>query len=354
MDSTKTNIEYMPLITRDSTTIAYDEHGYHCGNDIRIAFGVSNYCKNDQVDTARVIFSVNGGISFDTIIAQKMDSLYVAYIQQDSIPEGTRKIDYRISVQMQNGRFIATSPQVTNTMGDTWTIPVCCDSDSVGCVAMPKVTDVSWNCDSTILVKVANVDPADSINVFFMYNNGYKDGILAAQYTYVPVEMTDFTEQEGEWIYSMKIPDDVVNQHLAYFVYIVGKNGLKSWYGNGNETMHDAEFTLDCEPDFCGSLQLSLNPIRQDSCVLSFTLLKDRKVHFKIFHADGTPLKFGNESLSIDRDCVAGENKYNMNDLFSNIFNMGINPREPLVISVSTGNHVAMAYFYVSRVKGKK
>ena len=203
-------------------------------------------------------------------------------------------------------------------------------------------------------VKVKNVNPADSINVFFMYNNGYKEGTLAAQYTYVPVGMTDFTEQEGEWIYSMKIPDDVVNQHLAYFVYIVDKNGLKSWYGNGNETMHDAEFTLDCEPDFCSSLQLSLNPIRSDSCVLSFNLLKERQVSFKIFHTDGTPLKNGNRPLSTDRNCVAGENKYNMNDLFSNIFNMGINPREPLVISVSTGNHVAMAYFYVSRVKGKK
>lgn len=352
MDSTKTNIEYMPLITRDPATMAYDENGYHCEDYIRIAFDVSNYCANDFVNIAKVLYSVDDGLHFNTVEAVKVGSLYEAYIPKNSIPTGIRKIDYRISVQMQNGRFIATSPQVTNTMGDTWTIPVCCENNI--CAPMPKVTDVSWNCDSTILVKVKNVNPADSINVFFMYNNGYKDGTLAAQYTYVPVKMTDFTEQEGEWIYSMKIPDDVVNQHLAYFVYIVDKNGLKSWYGNGNETMHDAEFTLDCEPDFCGSLQLSMNPIRSDSCVLSFTLLKERMVNFKIFHTDGTPLKFGNESLSIDRDCVAGENKYNMNDLFSNIFNMGINPREPLVISVSTGNHVAMAYFYVSRVKGKK
>lgn len=352
MDATKTNIEYMPLITRDSATMAYDEHGYHCNGNIRIAFDVSNYCENDEVKAASVLFSVDGGQSFDTIVAQMMGSMYVAYIQQDSIPEGTRKIDYRISVQMQNGRFIATSPQVTNTMGDTWTIPVCCENNI--CAPMPKVTDVSWNCDSVLLVKVKNVNPADSINVFFMYNNGYKEGTLAAQYTYVPVKMTDFTEQEGEWIYSMKIPDDVVNQHLAYFVYIVDKNGLKSWYGNGNETMHDAEFTLDCEPDFCGSLQLSMNPIRSDSCVLSFTLLKERMVNFKIFHTDGTPLEYGNKTLSVDKGCVAGENQYNMNELFNNIFDMGINPREPLILSVSTGNHVAMAYFYVSRVKGKK
>lgn len=354
VDETPSLVEYMPLITRDSATMAYDEHGYHCNGDIRIAFDVSNYCVNDFVNIAKVLYSVDDGLHFNTVEAVKVGSLYEAYIPKNSIPTGIRKIDYRISVQMSKGRFIAVSPLVTNTMGDTWTIPVCCDSDSVGCVAMPKVTDVSWNCDSTILVKVANVDPADSINVFFMYNNGYKEGTLAAQYTYVPVKMTDFTEQEGEWIYSMKIPDDVVNQHLAYFVYIVGKNGLKSWYGNGNETMHDAEFTLDCEPDFCGSLQLSLNPIRSDSCVLSFTLLKERMVNFKIFHTDGTPLEYGNKTLSVDKGCVAGENKYNMNDLFSNIFNMGINPREPLVISVSTGNHVAMAYFYVSRVKGKK
>lgn len=355
MDSTKTNIEYMPLITRDSATMAYDENGYHCEDYIRIAFDVSNYCANDEVNTASVIYSVDDGLHFDTLEARKEGSLYVAYIPNDTIKDTSkiiRKIDYRISVQMSKGRFIAVSPLVTNTMGDTWTIPVCCENNI--CAPMPKVTDVSWNCDSVLLVKVKNVNPTDSISVFFMYNNGYKDGILAAQYTYVPVKMTDFTEQEGEWIYSMKIPDDVVNQHLAYFVYIVDKNGLKSWYGNGNETMHDAEFTLDCEPDFCGSLQLSLNPIRSDSCVLSFTLLKERMVNFKIFHTDGTPLKYGNKTLSVDKGCVAGENKYNMNDLFNNIFDMGINPREPLVISVSTGNHVAMAYFYVSRVKGKK
>lgn len=351
-DTTSSLVEYMPLITRDPATMAYDENGYHCEDYIRIAFDVSNYCANDEVNTASVIYSVDDGLHFDTLEARKEGSLYEAYIPKNSIPTGIRKIDYRISVQMKKGRFIAVSPLVTNTMGDTWTIPVCCGNG--GCAPMPKVTDVSWNCDSTILVKVTNVDPTNSIKVFFMYNNGYKEGTLAAQYTYVPVEMTDFTEQEGEWIYSMKIPDDVVNQHLAYFVYIVDKNGLKSWYGNGNETMHDAEFTLDCEPDFCSSLQLSLNPIRQDSCVLSFTLLKERMVNFKIFHADGTPLEYGNKTLSVDKGCVAGENKYNMNDLFSNIFNMGINPREPLVISVSTGNHVAMAYFYVSRVKGKK
>lgn len=356
-DTTSSLVEYMPLITRDSATMAYDEHGYHCNGDIRIAFDVSNYCANDEVNTASVIYSVDDGLHFDTLEARKEGSLYVAYIPNDTIKDSTkiiRKIDYRISVQMSKGRFIAVSPLVTNTMGDTWTIPVCCDSGSVGCAPMPKVTDVSWNCDSVLLVKVKNVNPADSINVFFMYNNGYKEGTLAAQYTYVPVKMTDFTEQEGEWIYSMKIPDDVVNQHLAYFVYIVGKNGLKSWYGNGNETMHDAEFTLDCEPDFCGSLQLSMNPIRSDSCVLSFTLLKERMVNFKIFHTDGTPLKYGNKTLSVDKGCVAGENQYNMNELFNNIFNMGINPREPLILSVSTGNHVAMAYFYVSRVKGKK
>lgn len=352
IDMTPSSVEYMPLITRDSATMAYDEHGYHCNGDIRIAFDVSNYCVNDEVNTASVIYSVDDGLHFDTQEARKEGSLYIAKIPKNSIPTGIRKIDYRISVQMKKGRFIAVSPLVTNTMGDTWTIPVCCGNG--GCAPMPKVTDVSWNCDSTILVKVANVDPADSINVFFMYNNGYKEGTLAAQYTYVPVEMTDFTEQEGEWIYSMKIPDDVVNQHLAYFVYIVDKNGLKSWYGNGNETVHDAEFTLDCEPDFCGSLQLSMNPIRSDSCVLSFTLLKERMVNFKIFHTDGTPLKIGNRPLSTDRNCVAGENKYNMNELFNNIFDMGINPREPLVISVSTGNNVAIAYFYVSRVKGKK
>lgn len=352
MDSTKTNIEYMPLITRDPATMAYDENGYHCEDYIRIAFDVSNYCANDEVNTASVIYSVDDGLHFNTVEAVKVGSLYEAYIPKNSIPTGIRKIDYRISVQMQNGRFIATSPQVTNTMGDTWTIPVCCENNI--CAPMPKVTDVSWNCDSVLLVKVKNVNPADSINVFFMYNNGYKEGTLAAQYTYVPVKMTDFTEQEGEWIYSMKIPDDVVNQHLAYFVYIVDKNGLKSWYGNGNETMHDAEFTLDCEPDFCGSLQLSMNPIRSDSCVLSFTLLKERMVNFKIFHTDGTPLEYGNKTLSVDKGCVAGENQYNMNELFNNIFDMGINPREPLILSVSTGNHVAMAYFYVSRVKGKK
>ena len=343
MDSTQTNIEYMPIITRDSATIAYDEHGYHCGNDILIAFRVSNYCKNDQVDTARVIFSVNGGISFDTIIAQKMDSLYVAYIQQDSIPDGTRKIDYRISVQMQNGRFIATSPQVTNTVGDTWTIPVCCSDN---CIPLPSVMNVTWNCNSVIQVAVRNAQNLDNLQVYFLYNNEFKENVSAAQYTYVPLQLTNYTDNGDKRVYSAAVPDDIQNKHIVYHIYMTDGN-YKMWYGNGNETNKDMEVDVEnCNP-LCENFRLSSNPITSSSDSVSFTLKKQTMIKFVLTDDQGKLIR--QKEIMETQENV--EIKHSLlKEVFDDLNPRDLDPLKPYILTITDGKKAVMTYLYVSRL----
>lgn len=343
MDSTQTNIEYMPIITRDSATIAYDEHGYHCGNDILIAFRVSNYCKNDQVDTARVIFSVNGGISFDTIIAQKMDSLYVAYIQQDSIPDGTRKIDYRISVQMQNGRFIATSPQVTNTVGDTWTIPVCCSDN---CIPLPSVMNVTWNCNSVIQVAVRNAQNLDNLQVYFLYNNEFKENVSAAQYTYVPLQLTNYTDNGDKRVYSAAVPDDIQNKHIVYHIYMTDGN-YKMWYGNGNETNKDMEVDVEnCNP-LCENFRLSSNPITSSSDSVCFTLKKQTMIKFVLTDDQGKLIR--QKEIMETQENV--EIKHSLlKEVFDDLNPRDLDPLKPYILTITDGKKAVMTYLYVSRL----
>ncbi|MBR2262197.1 MAG: VWA domain-containing protein [Paludibacteraceae bacterium] len=343
MDSTQTNIEYMPIITRDSATIAYDEHGYHCGNDILIAFRVSNYCENDQVDTARVIFSVNGGISFDTIIAQKMDSLYVAYIQQDSIPDGTRKIDYRISVQMQNGRFIATSPQVTNTVGDTWTIPVCCSDN---CIPLPSVMNVTWNCNSVIQVAVRNAQNLDNLQVYFLYNNEFKENVSAAQYTYVPLQLTNYTDNGDKRVYSAAVPDDIQNKHIVYHIYMTDGN-YKMWYGNGNETNKDMEVDVEnCNP-LCENFRLSSNPITSSSDSVCFTLKKQTMIKFVLTDDQGKLIR--QKEIMETQENV--EIKHSLlKEVFDDLNPRELDPLKPYILTITDGKKAVMTYLYVSRL----
>ncbi|MEE3485469.1 MAG: hypothetical protein VZQ98_14255 [Bacteroidales bacterium] len=343
MDSTQTNIEYMPIITRDSATIAYDERGYHCKGDIRIAFGVSNYCKNDQVDTARVIFSVNGGISFDTIIAQKMDSLYVAYIQQNSIPDGTRKIDYRISVQMQNGRFIATSPQVTNTVGDTWTIPVCCSNN---CIPLPSVMDVTWNCNSVIQVAVRNAQNLDNLQVYFLYNNEFKENVSAAQYTYVPLQLTNYTDNGDKRVYSAAVPDDIQNKHIVYHIYMTDGN-YKMWYGNGNETNKDMEVDVEnCNP-LCENFRLSSNPITSSSDSVCFTLKKQTMIKFVLTDDQGKLIR--QKEIMETQENV--EIKHSLlKEVFDDLNPRDLDPLKPYILTITDGKKAVMTYLYVSRL----
>lgn len=343
MDSTQTNIEYMPIITRDSATIAYDERGYHCKGDIRIAFGVSNYCENDQVDTARVIFSVNGGVSFDTIVAQKMDSLYVAYIQQKSIPDGTRKIDYRISVQMQNGRFIATSPQVTNTVGDTWTIPVCC---SVNCIPLPSVMNVTWNCNSVIQVAVRNAQNLDNLQVYFLYNNEFKENVSAAQYTYVPLQLTNYTDNGDKRVYSAAVPDDIQNKHIVYHIYMTDGN-YKMWYGNGNETNKDMEVDVEnCNP-LCENFRLSSNPITSSSDSVCFTLKKQTMIKFVLTDDQGKLIR--QKEIMETQENV--EIKHSLlKEVFDDLNPRDLDPLKPYILTITDGKKAVMTYLYVSRL----
>ncbi len=343
MDSTQTNIEYMPIITRDSATIAYDERGYHCKGDIRIAFGVSNYCENDQVDTARVIFSVNGGVSFDTIVAQKMDSLYVAYIQQKSIPDGTRKIDYRISVQMQNGRFIATSPQVTNTVGDTWTIPVCCSNN---CIPLPSVMNVTWNCNSVIQVAVRNAQNLDNLQVYFLYNNEFKENVSAAQYTYVPLQLTNYTDNGDKRVYSAAVPDDIQNKHIVYHIYMTDGN-YKMWYGNGNETNKDMEVDVEnCNP-LCENFRLSSNPITSSSDSVCFTLKKQTMIKFVLTDDQGKLIR--QKKIMETQENV--EIKHSLlKEVFDDLNPRDLDPLKPYILTITDGKKAVMTYLYVSRL----
>ena len=348
MDSTQTNIEYMPIITRDSTTMAYDTHGYHCENDIRIAFGVSNYCENDQVDKAHVIFSVNGGASFDTLVAQKNDSLYEAYIQNKFIQDTTTKIDYSISVQMQNGRFIATSPQVTNTMGDTWTIPVCCGNN---CNPLPSVLDVAWNCDSEIQVNVINAQNVESLQVYFLYNNEYKENVSAAQYTYVPLQLTSSVDSENKRIYSAPIPDEIQNKHIVYHVYMTDGN-YKMWYGNGNETNKDMEVDIANCNLLCENFRLSANPITTSSDSVFFTLKKQTTIKFVLTDNQGNLImkKEINEKNFKEKQENVEIKLSLLNEVFVGLNRKKLDPLNPYILTITDGKKAVMTYIYISRL----
>lgn len=350
-DSKNTVVEYMPSIKRTAKTIVYDSLGFDCKGTLPIAFTVSDYCSGYLVDSAFVYFRTDSVSSFDTAIAKKVEingeTVFIANLPINEKNISSTRIDYRITVFLDRGRFVASSPLETETAGNTWTIPLCCDSGS--CASLSRVNTISWDCDSMLKINVQN--PTDSLKVYFSYNNGYRDDLSASQYTYVPVRMTK--DSEGD--YSAPIPNEIIGKHIAYYIYMVDSGGVKMWYGNGNETMKDTVIELDCEQYFCSSLQLTTNPIRSDACVLSFELLKEREVTFAIFRANGQPIQRKNGDVMIKSERgYAGRNEYRMDDLFPGIFNMNINPKEPLILSVTAGKETAMIYLFVSRVSGGK
>ncbi|MCQ2082497.1 MAG: hypothetical protein MJZ11_12640 [Lachnospiraceae bacterium] len=351
LDSTNTVVEYMPSIKRTSETIGYDTLVFDCKGTLPIAFTVSDYCSGYLVDSAFVYFRTDSVSSFDTAIAKKEEingeTVFIANLPINEKNISSTRIDYRIAAFLDKGRFVASSPLETETVGNTWTIPLCCDGGS--CASLSRVNTISWDCDSMLRINVQN--PTDLLKVYFSYNNGYREDLSASQYTYVPVRMTK--DSNGD--YSAPIPNEIIGKHIAYYIYMVDSSGVKMWYGNGNETMKDTIIELDCEQYFCSSLQLTTNPIRSDECVLSFELLKEREVTFAIFHANGQSVQRMNGDVMIKSERgYVGRNEYRMDDLFPDIFNMNINPKEPLILSVSTGKEISMVYFFVSRVNGGK
>lgn len=350
-DSKNTVVEYMPSIKRTSETIGYDTLVFDCKGTLPIAFTVSDYCSGYLVDSAFVYFRTDSVSSFDTAIAKKEEingeTVFIANLPINEKNISSTRIDYRIAAFLDKGRFVASSPLETETVGNTWTIPLCCDGGS--CASLSRVNTISWDCDSMLRINVQN--PTDLLKVYFSYNNGYREDLSASQYTYVPVRMTK--DSNGD--YSAPIPNEIIGKHIAYYIYMVDSSGVKMWYGNGNETMKDTIIELDCEQYFCSSLQLTTNPIRSDECVLSFELLKEREVTFAIFHANGQSVQRMNGDVMIKSERgYVGRNEYRMDDLFPDIFNMNINPKEPLILSVSTGKEISMVYFFVSRVNGGK
>lgn len=350
-DSKNTVVEYMPSIKRTSETIGYDNLVFDCKGTLPIAFTVSDYCSGYLVDSAFVYFRTDSVSSFDTAIAKKEEingeTVFIANLPINEKNISSTRIDYRIAAFLDKGRFVASSPLETETVGNTWTIPLCCDGGS--CASLSRVNTISWDCDSMLRINVQN--PTDLLKVYFSYNNGYREDLSASQYTYVPVRMTK--DSNGD--YSAPIPNEIIGKHIAYYIYMVDSSGVKMWYGNGNETMKDTIIELDCEQYFCSSLQLTTNPIRSDECVLSFELLKEREVTFAIFHANGQSVQRMNGDVMIKSERgYVGRNEYRMDDLFPDIFNMNINPKEPLILSVSTGKEISMVYFFVSRVNGGK
>lgn len=98
----------------------------------------------------------------------------------------------------------------------------------------------------------------------------------------------------------------------------------------------------------CSSVQLSTNPILCDSTQIHLNLTGNAQVDFFVFHADGT--LFSGLQASIQG--TDGYNEWNMKDLFPTIFDQGISPFEPLILSVSVGKTVSLSYFYVNRTQG--
>lgn len=336
-DSTLSLVEFAPSINRIKETISLSDTGWRsCNDSLPITFAVSNKCGNDIVQSAVVYYAFNN----DSVFAAKAVNLTSNDTLSANIfiPDSVSKIDYRISVQMKNSRFIATSPQVTNTMGDTWTIPVCCDSS---CKEQPKVTSVNWNCDSTIVATTGNTN--DGIKVFFMYNNGYRENLEPTQYTYVPVEMT----RHSDSVYMCKLPDDIIENHIAYFIYMTDTiKGMKYWYGYDESSVENMEINWsDSCNGLCGSFSLTSNPITSYSDTISFNLIEGGEIKFLLTD------EHGNKICEIKKDLKKGRVQLSLRkDVFNDLDYKTIDPLKPYILTISTGKEVLMTYIYFSRL----
>ena len=336
-DSTLSLVEFAPSINRIKETISLSDTGWRsCNDSLPITFAVSNKCGNDIVQSAVVYYAFNN----DSVFAAKAVNLTSNDTLSANIfiPDSVSKIDYRISVQMKNSRFIATSPQVTNTMGDTWIIPVCCDSS---CEEQPRVTSVNWNCDSTIVATTGNTN--DGIKVYFMYNNGYRENLKPAQYTYVPVEMT----RHSDSVYMCKLPDDIIENHIAYFIYMTDTiKGMKYWYGYDESSVENMEINWsDSCNGLCGSFSLTSNPITSYSDTISFNLIEGGEIKFLLTD------EHGNKICEIKKDLNKGRVQLSLRkDVFNDLDYKTIDPLKPYILTISTGKEVLMTYIYFSRL----
>ncbi|MBO5131810.1 MAG: hypothetical protein J6C20_01920 [Paludibacteraceae bacterium] len=336
-DSTLSLVEFAPSINRIKETISLSDTGWRsCNDSLPITFAVSNKCGNDIVQSAVVYYAFNN----DSVFAAKAVNLTSNDTLSANIfiPDSVSKIDYRISVQMKNSRFIATSPQVTNTMGDTWIIPVCCDSS---CEEQPRVTSVNWNCDSTIVATTGNTN--DGIKVYFMYNNGYRENLEPAQYTYVPVEMT----RHSDSVYMCKLPDDIIENHIAYFIYMTDTiKGMKYWYGYDESSVENMEINWsDSCNGLCGSFSLTSNPITSYSDTISFNLIEGGEIKFLLTD------EYGNKVCEIKKDLNKGRVQLSLRkDVFYDLDYKTIDPLKPYILTISTGKEVLMTYIYFSRL----
>lgn len=336
-DSKLSLVEFAPVIYRSAETISYSDSGWKkCGDSLIVSFAVYNKCGNDTVQSAVVYYAFNN----DSVFAAKAVNLTSNDTLSANIfiPDSVSKIDYRISVQMKNSRFIATSPQVTNTMGDTWIIPVCCDSS---CEEQPRVTSVNWNCDSTIVATTGNTN--DGIKVYFMYNNGYRENLEPTQYTYVPVEMT----RHSDSVYMCKLPDDIIENHIAYFIYMTDTiKGMKYWYGYDESSVENMEINWsDSCNGLCGSFSLTSNPITSYSDTISFNLIEGGEIKFLLTD------EHGNKICEIKKDLNKGRVQLSLRkDVFNDLDYKTIDPLKPYILTISTGKEVLMTYIYFSRL----
>lgn len=346
-DSKLSLVEFAPVIYRSAETISYSDSGWKkCGDSLIVSFAVYNKCGNDIVQSAVVYYAFNN----DSVFAAKAVNLTSNDTLSANIfiPDSVSKIDYRISVQMKNSRFIATSPQVTNTMGDTWTIPVCCGNN---CNPLPSVLDVAWNCDSEIQVNVINAQNVESLQVYFLYNNEYKENVSAAQYTYVPLQLTSSVDSENKRIYSAPIPDEIQNKHIVYHVYMTDGN-YKMWYGNGNETNKDMEVDIANCNLLCENFRLSANPITTSSDSVIFTLKKQTTIKFVLTDNQGNLImkKEINEKNFKEKQENVEIKLSLLNEVFVGLNRKKLDPLNPYILTITDGKKAVMTYIYISRL----
>lgn len=156
---------------------------------------------------------------------------------------------------------------------------------------------------------------------------------------------------KGEWV--SKIPFINIPDGTAVEYKISAMNSWATITLPSTEDTTKQMFSVQKQCEFldCSSVRISANPIRVDSCLLSFNLSRDTEITIAIFRADGTPLYDANGQMITIEHGAAGNNEWKMSELFPGIFEMEINPQEPLILAVKSPQETSMVYFYVSRVR---
>lgn len=137
---------------------------------------------------------------------------------------------------------------------------------------------------------------------------------------------------------------------LHYKIWATNKWGTSSLPATNDSSLHHFTVQTRCGYLTCSSLSIRPNPIREDSCMLSVDLSGDRRLRLAVFHADGTPLEQDGRPLFNELEAVEGHNEWSMSDIFPSIFQMGIDPLEPLILAITSGVETSMTYFYVSKI----